>query len=164
MSVNMYMCICSFSSGSMCLYVLSDLPVLCICLNLVYECTSTYHYLCLCLYVVFGGQAYVGKCMFHHFEQSNKLIFAACLHRLPPVHLQGLLRLLSNNGDSVISWPCAQKLASRPNLCGRKQTLQFSPTPVVVIDNFTPLRVSKQQAASLRIRILPAAQQATTHH
>ena len=133
-------------------------------LNLVNKCTSTYLCLCLCLYVVFGGQAYVSKCMFHHYEQSNKLIFAACLHRLPPVHLQGLLRLLSNNGDSVISWPRTQKLASRPNLCGRKQTWQFSPTPVAVIDNFTPLRVSQQQAASLCIRILPVAQQATTHH
>lgn len=97
------------------------------------------------------GHMFMSAC-FHHHE----LIFAARWIKLPPLHLQGSLRLLSSNSDSVISWPFAWKALFKAQLVQIKTNPAASSCPAGAIDNFSPFpctRVSRWQAASLCIRI-----------
>lgn len=105
-SVCVLMCTCEYvvfiEFGKACLDVLSYLLLLYVwgtCLNLVCECLC---YVYVCLTFAVDGHMLMSVCFF-----IMKLIFAARLLKLPPVHLQRLLRLFSNNSDSVVSWPCA---------------------------------------------------------
>lgn len=105
-SVCMLMCTCEYivfiEFGNACLYVLSDLLLLYVwgmCLNLVNECLC---YVYVYMTFVVDRHMLMSVCFF-----IMRLIFAARLLKLPPVHLQRLLRLFSNNSDSVVSWPCA---------------------------------------------------------
>lgn len=101
------------------------------------------------------------QCMFHHSEDSNRLVFAAWLHKLPAVHLQGLFRLSSNK--QWLSNFLAICLKTLDTTCAAESKLQFLPLRRWPLITSGPFRVQQQQVVSLCISILWVAQQATTH-
>lgn len=131
--------VCTFTLHVTMLFLVNEQRVCTSCQ--IYSCyTWRMDLMTVCAVFMFIGQFWWTHICSSVCLISSKLSFSARLLKLPPIHLQRLLRFVSNS-DSVVSWPCASKLTSRLKMHRKKTNSTVCTAPAEAADNLTPLCV-----------------------